>query len=438
MYVLQGVRLGGTMADATQILSDIATKLDELANQVVNMVGDDRTFMEIWAWNNPAINRHEFADLIRKPIALINRMENMEVSEADFNRLQSIPAQLAYFQGNSIQNLPSGNAYYVYLTATSFVSNLENILTPYVKATVDWTEIKDRKMVPAAMAIRLKNLEATINGIINSTDDLQDKIEKINSAHSAAEALPAEREFIRQVREEIEAFSRSTKADKAALDDFKQDAADIGSTMQQSQETSNNLLAAAGVAYQASTAVGLGREFDDRAKALAKEVKVLACALTLVLLLIATISFYRADSIHKLLMAANYQPDKIWMEIAVSAASLLAPIWLAWMLTKQIGQRFRLAEDYGFKASVAKAFAGYRAEATRLDEEDGNFAKRLFTSALDRIEEPPLRYVEPENHGSPLQDFIAFVLNLKGVRKGLEQVRNGEVSPISDTADKGS
>lgn len=63
-------------------------------------------------------------------------------------------------------------------------------------------------------------------------------------------------------------------------------------------------------------------------------------------------------------------------------------MWFAWLATKQIGQRFHLAEDYAFKASVAKAYEGYRKEAARIDPE---FEARLFGSALTRLDEAPLR-----------------------------------------------
>lgn len=66
-------------------------------------------------------------------------------------------------------------------------------------------------------------------------------------------------------------------------------------------------------------------------------------------------------------------------------------------------QRFRLAEDYAFKASVAKAYEGYRKEAARIDPE---FESRLFSSALSRLEEAPLRLVKDQGHGSPLQEIM--------------------------------
>jgi hypothetical protein len=48
------------MADATGTLNEISGALDALANQVMGMIGEDRSFMEMWGWNMPGINRHEF------------------------------------------------------------------------------------------------------------------------------------------------------------------------------------------------------------------------------------------------------------------------------------------------------------------------------------------------------------------------------------------
>ena len=108
----------------------------------------------------------------------------------------------------------------------------------------------------------------------------------------------------------------------------------------------------------------------------------------------------------EVLSAALQAPTPNWGGIAVqSVLSLLsvgAPLWFAWLATKQIGQRFRLAEDYAFKASVAKAYEGYRKEAARIDPA---FEHRLFDSALTRLDEAPLRLVETGTHGSPWHEL---------------------------------
>ena len=98
------------------------------------------------------------------------------------------------------------------------------------------------------------------------------------------------------------------------------------------------------------------------------------------------------------------------MQAVLSLLSVGAPLWFAWLATKQIGQRFRLAEDYAFKASVAKAYEGYRKEAARIDPA---FEHRLFGSALTRLDEAPLRLVETGTHGSPWHELA----NSEAVRR---------------------
>ena len=103
------------------------------------------------------------------------------------------------------------------------------------------------------------------------------------------------------------------------------------------------------------------------------------------------------------------------MQSLLSVASIGAPIWFAWLATKQIGQRFRLAEDYSFKAAVARAYEGYRKEAARIDPA---FEARLFDSALTRLEEAPLRLVEASAHGSPWNELV----NSAAFAKAMETV----------------
>jgi len=100
----------------------------------------------------------------------------------------------------------------------------------------------------------------------------------------------------------------------------------------------------------------------------------------------------------------NTEWGLVFAHAFLAFASLGAPLWFAWISTKQIGQRFKLAEDYGYKASVAKAYEGYRKEAARIDK---NLEARLFESALSRVEEAPLRLVENTSHGSPWHELAS-------------------------------
>ena len=75
------------------------------------------------------------------------------------------------------------------------------------------------------------------------------------------------------------------------------------------------------------------------------------------------------------------------------------------------------SKDYAFKASVAKAYEGYKKEAAKIDEE---FEARLFNVALTRLEEAPLRLVDSVNHGSPTHEIVEKT----GLNKVGEKIAN--------------
>jgi hypothetical protein len=122
----------------------------------------------------------------------------------------------------------------------------------------------------------------------------------------------------------------------------------------------------------------------------------------------------------------NNQVGSVWIEMILTILSIGAPVWFAWVATKQIGQRFRLAEDYGYKASIATAYEGYRREAELLDPA---FQHRLFSSALTRLDEVPLRLVETDTHGSPFHELASSSV----VRQALDTVPDfmGKVTELA-------
>jgi len=119
---------------------------------------------------------------------------------------------------------------------------------------------------------------------------------------------------------------------------------------------------------------------------------------------------------------------KVVVNILLSVLSVGASVWFAWLSTKQIGQRFRLSEDYGFKASIATAYEGYRREAARIDKD---LEIELLRSALAHLDELPLRLVEEESHGSPWHELASSDV----VKKAIEQVP-GFVDGIKGVADR--
>lgn len=116
-------------------------------------------------------------------------------------------------------------------------------------------------------------------------------------------------------------------------------------------------------------------------------------------------------------LVSDRSPTVVIVNALLAVLGVGGPVWFAWLSTKQIGTSFRLAEDYAFKASVAKAYEGYRAEAAQINPE---LQARLFASALTRLEESPIRLLDTQSHSSPLQEF----LNNPAIVKQLEKVPN--------------
>ncbi len=411
------------MADATTIMGQISTALDALATQLFNIIPNDQSFMETWGWNLPAINRTEFADYIRTPIRLINDLPIKEVSEADAQALTQFPSRIAYFQAHSLPQLPGGNAFHVYLTARSLIDRLIELLSKYMKTEIDWGSPEAESLLPTSQLRRLRQTQKGLERLTKDSEQLKEQILEINSAYKAAKELPTSLAELSDARADY----------KIAIDDLTQSAQQINDARLSAEtqlEALNTLRINADqqmknldAAYSAATTQGLGKAFGDKAQRLSRSTWGLFLALAITLSIGAYITSGRISWLHVIMEKPNVSLSLLWVNVWLTVASVAGPIWFGWLLTKQIGQRFRLAEDYDFKASVAKAYEGYRREAVNIDPEQG---KRLFAMALDRLSEEPLRHIERQTHGSPLHELIGNVISKKKSEKQPDFGANNE------------
>jgi hypothetical protein len=156
-------------------------------------------------------------------------------------------------------------------------------------------------------------------------------------------------------------------------------------------------------AYHVVATTGLAGAFNQRAERLTQVSWIWVFVLGAALYLAFTMGGERSKEITALLGAGAVDPVVILIQSVLSVLTVGAPIWMAWLATKQIAHIFRLAEDYGYKASIAKAYEGFRDEAVKLDEQ---FSARLFATTLQRMDENPLRFVSDTQPGSPMQELF--------------------------------
>jgi hypothetical protein len=381
-------------------LSNICIALDELHLVVLTSWTDDRTVNEAYGWHHPCLTRQ---DLARLPLALADRLReaNIETIEKELEvRLNDVPRRLGLLHSETVPHMFNGNGYQA---IPAFIATLD-ALAIELRPVLGWQLLSDNKAMPAKLATRLRSIQAEIDAILLDKEGLQSKIRQIEEANEAAESLPQDLQSLRNARNELAELRQSAQSDAIEIGLQKGVAAISIEEIKQNQEDADYLVEQCGEAYRVTTSKGLASAFDQRASSLATSMWVWVVGLMLALVIGAFIGADRIQLLSGSLNAAEPQWGVIWMQAFLSLLTIGGPLWFSWLATKQIGQRFRLAEDYAFKASVAKAYEGYRREAARIDEV---FEARLFSAALSRLEEAPLRLVEGATHGSPWHELIS-------------------------------
>lgn len=393
----------------------VCMALDALATAVKTGWTGDQTFCEAWGWNCPAITRHDAASLASRLAQDIRDAQPEVVPAALQATLADIPRRLQTLQTTTVPQFWGGNNGPAVAAYTATLSALRESLVPII----GWQLIPDAKVMPGHLARRLRSVQAELDQLLPNKEKVAVQLAEINAAHAAAESLPLDLKALTEAREQAStgASQASAAADKAKL--CADDGANAITKIKARHEEAEKLVAQCEEAYRITTTKGLAAAFDQRATRLARSMWVWVLGLLAAL----GAGTYLGAERFRLLTVALAAPDTPWghlvLQLILSGLAVAAPIWFAWVATKQIGQRFRLSEDYGFKASVAKAYEGYRREAARIDQA---FEHRLFGSALTRLEEAPLRLVESENHGTPWHEF-ANSPAFKGALEGLPDFR---------------
>lgn len=381
-------------------LQSICTSLDDLSTSILRAYKDDRTMTEIWGWNFPPLNRYDLSNLAANLSKKINENNLDNIDDDKIEQLKKIPERIAVFKTTTLPYFFNGHG----VTSVPVYISLIEWTTATLDPLFGWQVLQDNKALPNQLAKRLRSIQAELNEIVPEKEELKKQIELIQEATAAAESLPTDLESLKEARAKVNKLSTDSAELYGKIDTYHKEAENTSKILLGKRDEADKLVAQCEEAYRITTTKGLAAAFDQRAKKLSQTMWVWVGGLLLSLITGGVIGASRFEALTKSLQVANPQWGVIWMDFILSIIGLAAPIWFAWLATKQISQRFRLSEDYAFKASVAKAYEGYRREAARIDEA---FEARLFSSALTRLEEAPLRLVDIDHHSSPWQELFS-------------------------------
>lgn len=381
----------------------IVDALTRLGDALIAGTKESRSYLETTGWNAVAADAGDLAvmaDELRKWIET-NAPDVPDQEQGEFD-VAEIEKRIDLVRTNSVPYLFNGNQAGA---APAVILSLYSIKA-WLSSEWPEREVVGQAHLPARIARQARNAKARLDAVDADIEGIAEKMKAIADAHAAAEDVPTDLEELKELRSSLLTTTAKAKAESDSVSTALTKSESIISRMEKSEKKVADLIAKCEDAYQITTTKGLSAAFAQRASRLGASMWVWVVGLLGALISVAYIG---QDRIHALtaLMTDDPKWGIVTLNLLLSALSVGAPLWFSWVATKQIGQRFRLAEDYGFKAAVAKAYEGYRREALRIDPA---FEKQLFSIALTRLEEAPLRMVETDNHGSPYHEAFS---NLK-------------------------
>lgn len=416
-----------------ETLQAIQESLKGLITQLQATIPSDTPFSTSQSnWSFPGLSKSELISYVKEIYDLIDIQGADDLGEHN-KLLETYLPRLQYLQAQTVPNIwgSASSAVPAFIhTLDGLKRALSPILTPNAPAEIQ-KKIKEQRN-------RLRAIEAQIDNLTPRTALLETMIQEIEHAHSAADQLPTDLASLAEARQQLATLVNGANKDCSTLEEIKERSHKYDQALATSVEQANSVLARCETAYAAATSVGLAAAFAKRSKELSSSMWVWVVGLILSL---AAGGYFGSGRLHELsniVLKPEVSSPAITLNILLALLSVGAPVWFAWLSTKQIGQRFRLAEDYAFKASISSAYEGFRREAAQFDKE---METRLLSSALTRFDELPLRLVETTTPGSPWHELLTSDLikdALKIAPNFSEQVKNLAAKALAGAGKKRS
>ncbi|MQW91355.1 hypothetical protein GFH30_10285 [Acinetobacter wanghuae] len=403
-----------------EVIVNLCDALDELSEHVLGCWNDDRVLRDVYGWAHPPLTRHDLADIPFKIAESIRALKLTNIDEETQKQLEELPSRLQLMYSETVPHMFNGNGPQAIPVYFSTLDWIRQIISPLMS----WETLQDNKALPKALSSRLRSIQTELDNLIPNKDLLSDQIQLIKDATEAAESLPTDLHNLKEARAKVTEIHEDSSFDRKKITEHKTSVEAQLKSIIELNEQAKQLIKNCEEAYRITTTKGLALAFDQRASSLKWSIRLWVGGLLFALGVGAWIGHQRIQVLTTSLTEPNLNWGIIWIQIILSLTSVLAPLWFAWLATKQISQRFKLAEDYDFKASVAKAYEGYKKEAAKIDPE---FEARLFNVALTRLEEAPLRLMDSNNHGSPTHEIID--------KTGLNKVSEKIINKVEDVID---
>lgn len=375
--------------------------LKELQIKVLQSNGsNDLPCNEEMGWDYPPIGKKDIAERLNQ---IVDYIETHKFNESDefHNALSWCKKAFSEWSQNPLNHLYH-NSYskFVVFNFLLIVERTENALRAFDGELLT----KDLQSHVKHEQKRISALRARVDSVEESVGGVQDAVKRITEADKAAIQLPETLSSLNTAKDKIVQTEKTVQEAERVVLRARDTAEKQREFLVDAENQVKDLLEKSKAVLATATSAGLAGAFYDRKKELQIIGWVWTGGLIVALLGALAAIVWRADHLFALLDRANeIGTFTLVANFVISIGFIGAPIWFAWLATKQVGYYFRLSEDYAFKASVSASYEGFMEEARGHDAE---FERKVLESTLERYDEPPLRFVDSRVHGSPYQELF--------------------------------
>ncbi|MCA9233319.1 MAG: hypothetical protein KDA57_21925 [Planctomycetales bacterium] len=382
----------------------VAERLGLISQRLNEVIPDDKPIaIRHNAWNSPCLNRQELAKKSLDIRSIIDAQGGDELSEAEQDVLADYASRLDFLLSNTLPQLSNGG--HIGQAISAYLQTVDGLSTA-IEPILGSEEARRRELVSQIKGLekQARAINARLAELDPRTGSLETMVSRIEQASTAADQFPTDLQSLSEARKRVGALLEQVVADQSRTHELhetaERDAKNLGVLQNQAEAVLQNCEDA----YSASTSVGLAAAFSERSDRLSRSMWIWVAGLICALAVGGYLGSVRLQSLATVASNPNAAAPALVFNLLLAILSVGAPVWFAWLATKQIGQHFRLVEDYAFKASVSRAYEGYRREAARVD---AKMEAELLGSALTRLDELPLRLIEPHSHGSPWHELAS-------------------------------
>ncbi|UGA38938.1 hypothetical protein JOS77_04445 [Chromobacterium haemolyticum] len=323
-------------------LIEILTKIKEaLSNQAEGKISDQH------GYNAPPIDNRDIAYSFR---VLIDLLESVDFSTVDSKKFQEdyiddLTEKAEVLLNNHVPNLHASSHSSVALMCFVFAAEHQ------ISGIINKEMLKGSLVLPLSLRKHVSSAQANLDKAMSGISGIEGKVQEINSAYEVAMNLPSTVSDLEAAVNDVRASKKHADEKNKAIDQAVLAAEKNAGLIEGREAESSVLMENLNAAYVAATSQSLAASFSKRATSLSRSVWAWTVILTVALFVAGYVTFYRFPEMKILI-----ESDPTWRRVAISAtlsfSQLAAPIWLAVVATKQIAFKFRLAEDYAYKASL--------------------------------------------------------------------------------------